>query len=128
MQRSRKMNLIKKTARDAALALPLFAAASALIEWKKMPLSIIIGGALCLVNIRGLAWGVQGLLGTGKATGRMIFFSMFRLLMLFIILSLLVYLKLVNIFGILTGLTIVFVLLMVEGLRCARHPIDGNHS
>jgi hypothetical protein len=114
------MNLIKKTAKDAALALPLLAAASALIEWKKLPLSIIIGGALGLANIKGIAWGVQGLMGTGKATGRMVFFSMFRLLMLFIILSLLVYLKLVNIFGILTGLTTVFVLLLIEGFRFAQ--------
>jgi hypothetical protein len=122
------MNLIKKTAKDAVFTLTFFAAASAFIEWKKMPLSILIGGALCLANIKGLAWGVQGILGSGKATGRMIFFSMFRLLALFIILSLLVYLKLVNIFGILTGLTIVFVLLMIEGLRISRHPADGDHS
>ncbi len=116
------MNLIKKTTRDGVLVLPLLAATAAFFEWKKLPMSILVGGVLGLANIRGLAWGVQGLLGTGRATGRMIFFSMFRLLMLFIILSILVYLKLVNIFGILTGLTAVFVILMIEGFRLARQP------
>jgi hypothetical protein len=120
------MNLIRETAKKALLVLPLAAAASALLKWRLLPLSIIVGGVLGLVNIRGLAWGVEGLLGTHKATGRLIFFTMFRLLILFITLILLVALRLVNVFGILVGLTIVFVLLLIEGYRISQNPDDDG--
>lgn len=114
------MDLIKRIYKRSVFVFIPLAAASAFIEWKKLPLSIIIGGVLGLVNVRVLAWSVRGLLGSQKATGRMIVFSMLRLLMLFIILSALVYLRLVNIFGILIGLTAVFVLIITEGLRHAK--------
>jgi hypothetical protein len=120
------MDLIKKTAKKAFFVLPLVAAASALFGWKLFPLSVVVGGVLGLVNIRGLAWGVEGLLGTHRATGRMIFFSMFRLLILFITLILLVALRLVNVFGILVGLTIVFVLLLIEGYRISKKSADSS--
>ncbi len=100
--------------------LPFVAAVSMLLRWKLFPISVIIGGVLGLVNIRGLARGVEGFLGTHKPTGSMIFFSMFRLLILFTTLILLVALRVVNVFGILVGLTIVFVLLLVEGYRIAK--------
>ncbi len=114
------MDLITRIAKKALLVLIPLALLSAFIEWKKLPASVLIGGILGLANIKGLAWGVRGLLGNGKATGRMIFFSMFRLFLLFIVLALLVYLKLVNVFGILAGFTVIFILLMIEGLRYAK--------
>jgi len=119
------MDLIKRIYKKSFLVLIPFALLSALIEWKKLPLSIIIGGALGFANIKGLAWGVRGLIGTGKATGRMIIFSMMRLFLLFMILSILVYLRLVNVFGILAGFTVIFVLLLTEGLRFAKDA-DGH--
>ena len=119
------MDLIKRIYKKSFLALIPLAILSALIEWKRLPASILIGGALGFANIKGLAWGVRGLLGTGKATGRMVFFSMFRLFLLFAILSALVYLKLVNIFGILIGLTVIFLLLITEGLKYAKNPSDS---
>ena len=115
------MDLIKRIYRKSFLVLIPLAMLSALIEWKKLPMSIIIGGALGFANIKGLAWGVRGLTGTGRATGRMILFSMFRLFLLFAILSLLVYLRLVNVFGILAGFTVIFALLMIEGLKYAKN-------
>ncbi len=119
------MDLIKRIYKKSFLVLIPLAFLSAIIEWKKLPLSIIIGGALGFANIKGLAWGVRGLLGTGKATGRMIIFSMIRLFLLFAILSLLVYLRLVNVFGILAGFTVIFVLLLTEGLRYAKNADNG---
>ena len=114
------MDLVRKIQTSSLIVLFPLAALSAFLEWKKLPLSVIIGGALGLVNLRGLAWGVQGLLGTGKATGRMLFFSQFRIIMLFFVLAALVYLKLVNIFGILAGFTVVFSMVIIEGLKYAR--------
>ena len=121
------MDLIKRIYKKSFLVLLPLALLSALIEWKKLPASIIIGGALGLANVRGIAWGVRGLIGSEKATGRMIVFSMFRLFLLFAVLSLLVYMKLVNVFGILIGFTVIFALLLIEGLRYARTADSEKH-
>ncbi len=120
MQKNRTMDLIRKIYRSSLLVLIPVSVLSAFIEWKKLPASIIIGGILGLLNIKGLAWGVEGLLGTYKANAKMIIFSSFRLLALCIIIAVLVYLKLVNIFGILVGFTIIFTMLVIEGLKYAK--------
>ena len=109
------------------LLFPL-AAASACIEWKKLPLSILLGGILGLLNIKALAWGVQGLLGSHKASARMLFFSQFRLVMFFLILAALVYLKVVNIFGILAGITVVFSMVVIEGLKHAKKSTQNQEK
>jgi hypothetical protein len=114
------MDLVRKIQKSSLIVLLPLAALSAFLEWKKLPLSVLIGGALGLANLRGLAWGVRGLLGAEKATARMLFFSQFRIIMLFFVLAAIVYLKLVNIFGILAGFTVVFSMVIIEGLKYAR--------
>jgi len=120
LRENRTMELVKKIFRSALLILLPLAAASAFLDWKKLPLSILAGGLLGFLNVKGLAWGVEGLIGSQRASGRMVIFSLFRLLMLFITLSLLVYLGIVNIFGVLAGLTVIFVLVATEGLKYAK--------
>ncbi|MDA8431401.1 MAG: hypothetical protein M0Z60_00385 [Nitrospiraceae bacterium] len=115
------MDLIKQIYKKGLLILLPLAFLSAFMEWKKLPAGILAGGALGLANLKGLAWGVRGLFGTGRAGGVMVFFSIFRLMMLFAILALLVYLRLVNVFGVLIGFTVIFLLVMIEGLRYAKH-------
>jgi hypothetical protein len=122
------MDLIRRINKKAVVALIVCAALSAFVEWKKLPVSIIIGGILGLANIKGLSWSVEGLMGTYRATGKMIFFSIFRLVILCVIISLLVYLKLVNIFGILIGFTVIFTLLITEGLKYAEKIRAGDKS
>ncbi len=114
------MDLIRKINKNSLTLLLPVAAVSALFEWKKLPVSILTGGALGLLNIKALAWGVQGLLGAYKPTAKMLFFSQFRLVILFLLLTLLVYLKLVNIFGIIAGFTIVFGMVIREGLKYSK--------
>ena len=114
------MDLVRKIQKSSLIVLFPLATLSAILEWKKLPLSVLAGGALGLVNLRGLAWGVQGLLGTEKASARMLFFSQFRIIMLFFVLAALVYLKLVNIFGILAGFTVVFSMVIIEGLKYSK--------
>jgi hypothetical protein len=114
------MVLVSKIQKSSLIVLFPLAALSAFLDWKKLPLSVLIGGALGLLNLRGLAWGVQGLLGTQKATTRMLFFSQFRIIMLFFVLAVIIYLKLVNVFGILAGFTVVFSMVIIEGLKYAR--------
>ncbi len=118
------MELIKKIYRKSIIALIPLAILSAFIEWKKLPISIIIGGLLGLANIKGLAWGVEGFFGQNKAGGPMVLFSMIRLTLLIIIIAILLYLKLVNIIGVLIGLTVIFTVLMIEGVKYARNLPD----
>ena len=99
-------------------------AASAFIEWWRLPAGVLVGGILALINFQGLVRGARGLLaGAGKGMGKMIFLSQFRLIMLFMVLALIMYLKLVNIFGILAGFTIVFVVVLIEGYRDSRRSV-----
>jgi len=111
--------LIKRTYKQSIIILLPVSILSAFIEWKKLPLSILVGGILGLVNLRGIVRGVQGLIGHGSP-GKLIFLSIFRLGILASILTILVIYKLVNIFGILIGFTIVVIAIIKEGLRAAK--------
>jgi len=115
--------MIRRINRQSLFVVIPLAAISAFIDWKRLPASILIGGALALANLKGLHWGVTGLLNPeeGKeAKGKLVFFSMFRLLIVFAVLAILIYLRLVNVIGVLVGLTVVFFLLIKEGLKEAR--------
>jgi Ca2+/Na+ antiporter len=111
------MDLIRKIFKKSVIILIPLAALSSLIEPKKLPAGIIAGGILALLNIKGLAWGVEGLIGAEKATAKMLFLSQFRLVVLFVVITVLVYLRIVNVFGLLLGLTVVFALVLIEGYR-----------
>ncbi len=115
--------MIKRVSRQALITLGVLGGLSAFIDWKRLPLSIIIGGLLALANFRGLHWGVTGLFSSEEASesrGKLVFFSVFRLLILFALLALLLYLRLVNVIGILAGLTVVFFFIVIEGFREAK--------
>lgn len=111
------MDLIRSIYKKAVIILIPLAVLSSLIEPKKLPAGILVGGILALLNIKGLAWGVEGLIGSEKASAKILFLSQFRLVMLFLVITVLVYLKIVNIFGVLVGLTVVFALVLIEGYR-----------
>ena len=115
------MNLfIKRTYKLAIIILLPLSILSAFIEWKRLPISILVGGILGLVNLRGISRGVEGLVGTHNPTGKLVFFSLFRLTILAAILTILVIYKLVNIFGVLIGFTVVVIVIIKEGLRAAK--------
>lgn len=116
------MNLVKRTFKQSVIILLPLSILSAFIEWKKLPLSILIGGILGLVNLRSLARGVEGLIGTYRPTGKLVIFSLLRLTILACILTILLFYRLVNPFGLLIGFTVVFISILKEGLRCAREP------
>ncbi len=120
------MDLIRKIYKKSVIILIPLAALSCLIEPKKLPAGIIVGGILALLNIKGLAWGVEGLIGSERATAKMLFLSQFRLVMLFIVIAALVYLRIVNVFGLLVGLTVVFALVLIEGYRHSRRDMDDQ--
>jgi hypothetical protein len=114
------MNLIKRIHRQGTIILILLAAVSALYEWKKLPLSILVGGALGLANLKGLAWGLKDFAISPRPTGKVIFLGIGRFFILSCILIILALLRLINFLGILIGFTVVFILILKEGLRVAR--------
>jgi hypothetical protein len=114
------MILLKRIYKKAILILLPLALLSAFIEWKKLPMSILIGGILGLINLRGLARGVYSIVGTYRPTAKMIISTIFRLGFLAVVLIILFAYKVVNVFGILIGFTVVFILIITEGLRIAK--------
>lgn len=111
------MEIIRRLYKQAVLVVLLVAAGSLLIEPKKLPLSIILGGLLGILNLKGLSWGIESLLHSQKATTKLIFLTFLRLGILASVITALAILRLINLFGILIGFTIVFVLLIKEGLK-----------
>jgi len=114
------MTLLTRIYKRAVFILVPLALLSAFIEWKKLPFSILIGGILGLINLRGLARGVYSIVGTYRPTAKIVISTILRLGFLAVVLILLFALKVVNVFGILIGFTVVFVLIMTEGLRAAK--------
>ena len=111
--------MIKKIARNTAIILIPSAVVSAFIPLENLPFSIMIGGLLGILNLRALAWSVEGIIGTSSPNMKMLFFSQFRFVMLALIVVLLAYLKLVNMVGIMAGFSVVFIQVLVVGHRNA---------
>lgn len=114
------MEIIKKIYKQSAFILVPAAALSALVDWKKLPVSILIGGVIALTNLKGLVWGIEGSIGTQKAATKLVFFSLLRLSIVFTILVILVLLRLINIIGVIIGFTAVFILFLKEGFKSAK--------
>ena len=90
------------------------------IEPQKLPRGILLGGLFGFFNLRQLSRNVTGLVGSEKATLKLVFLSMTRLLFLITAIFLLVYYQIVNVFGLLFGLTVVFALILIEGARVSK--------
>jgi hypothetical protein len=112
--------LVKRTIRLSAIILLPLSIFSAFMWGRKLAMSMLIGGILGLVNLRGLARGVEGLISSSRPTGKIIFFSFLRLTALAVILGLLFYYRAVDFLGILIGFTIVFATIITEGLRSVK--------
>ncbi len=63
---------------------------------------------------------MEGFFGSKSATAKLLFTGMLRLLFLGAAIVALIYYEVVNIFGLLFGFTVVFILIMVEGFRVGR--------
>lgn len=79
-----------------------------------------MGWLFGILNLRQLSRNIEGLVGTEKATFKLVFLSMTRLLVLFAAIFLLIYYRVVNVFGLLIGFTVVFVLILIEGAKVAK--------
>ena len=102
------------------IILPSMLLAGYFIEPRKIPLGIFMGALLGIVNLRQLSRNVEGFFGSQSATAKLLFMGMLRLLFLGTAIVALIYFKIVNIFGLLFGFTVVFVLIMAEGFKVSK--------
>jgi len=128
------MALIKRVTKKSVILIFLLILLSFLVDWKDerlrfialfgnpglVTVSILIGGIIGLANLKGLVWGIESLLGTHRASSRMVFLSLLRLFILFAVIIILVVMRLMNLFGFLIGMTVVFLVLIGEALRMAK--------
>ncbi len=114
------MNLLKRVTRKSLIILLLSAAVSAFYQWSEVPLGIIAGGVFGILNLRGLVIAVEGLVGSERATAMIVFMSMTRLFLLFVSIFILIWFKIINVLGMLFGFTVVFVFILIEGLKVAK--------
>lgn len=93
---------------------------SLVFGWEKVPLGILAGWFFGVLNFRALSRNVTGLLASEKAVTLIVLKSMTRILTLFAAVAFLLYIKVINAFGLLFGFTVVFALILLEGLREGR--------
>ncbi len=86
----------------------------------RFSLGILMGGLVGIVNLRGIIWGVNALLGVELARAKMMFLSMFRIMVIFSVLLILIILKAIDPYGLLIGFTVVFIIIVIEGLKASR--------
>ncbi len=136
------MNLTKKVTKKSLFVILPLVLLSLLVNWRAghlrfvalfgnpdfMTLSIVIGGILGIANLRGLVWGIDSLLGTYKANTKLVFLSLFRLGILFAIIIILVVLRLINLLGLVAGMTVVFVILIMEAVKMAKEQGKEENS
>lgn len=82
----------------------------------KLPFSIIVGGLLALLNLTGLGRGLRIHLDTDRPAMKLLFLSIFRLIILFSIIIALAVMRAVTLMGLAAGFTVVLAMLMFEGL------------
>jgi hypothetical protein len=113
------IDLIKRVSRSGLVILLALSALSALYEWKQFPVSILLGGVLGLLNLKGLAWGLRDF-AQYRPSGKVIFLSLLRFFLMAVILISLVVARKIHPVGVLIGFTVVFALIIREGLRMAK--------
>lgn len=85
----------------------------------KFAFNLMLGGLTALVNLRGIVWTMQTLLGTDKARSKILFLSFLRLLVLglfFVILGIFGFLVP---FALLISFSLIFLIIFKEGLITA---------
>ncbi len=113
--------MIKKIYKQSIIALVILSAIAAFVEWKRLPISILTGGLIGLVNLKGIAWGIKGLSGEDKQiTGRFLVFSFLRMIGIALFLVVLFMYEIVSVIGVALGFTLVMAILVKEGLKSAR--------
>jgi hypothetical protein len=109
------MVMTNKVYKQAAFIVIPLAIASAFIEPVKLPLGILTGALLAIVNFRGMIKNLEGLIGADRPTVKLVFMSIVRLVVIFAIIIALAVAKAVNLLGLMVGFTVIVVLVVKEG-------------
>lgn len=114
------MEILKSVIKKSIFVIIPALAISAFIEPRRLPLGIFLGWLFGIFNLRALTRNVRGLVGAEKATARMVFLNIGRLLTIFAAIFILVYYRIVNIIGLLIGFTVVFTFILIEGWKMGK--------
>jgi hypothetical protein len=114
------MEILKGVIKKSIFVILPLIAGSVFIEPKRLPLGIMFGWLIGIVNLRALSRNVRVFLGTEKATAKIVIMSMIRLFVLFSAIAILVYYRIINVFGFLVGFTIVLFFILIEGFRSGK--------
>ncbi len=115
------MEILKRVIKKSIFIIVPAVIISFFYEAQKLPLGIFLGWLFGVVNLRTLSRNVEGLVGSEKATVKIVILSMFRLLALFAVIFFVIYYKVVNVFGLLFGFTVVFILILIEGAKVGKN-------
>jgi hypothetical protein len=115
------MEILKRVAYKTILIIvPCAIISGFFYDWKKLPLGIIAGGLFGILNLRGLIRSIEGFINSNMLSTKLILMSFTRLFILFSAIFILLWFKIINVFGLLFGFTVVFVLILVEGMKAAK--------
>lgn len=111
------MEILKRVIKKSTMIIVPAVAVSFVYGWDKVPAGIIAGWVLGIINLRSLSRNVKGLIGSERATAKLVFLSLTRLLAVLAVIAVLLYMGVIHVFGLLFGFTVVFALILVEGYR-----------
>ncbi len=100
-------------------------------RWWLLPLSILFGGALGLLNFRWLAIAVERVyLRPGATPGlsnmAAVIINVLKLSVIFIVLFVVIKWQLLHVFGLVGGLSLCFLAILWEGATLMRHNLEGS--
>jgi hypothetical protein len=119
------MDILKGVIRKSIILIIPAIIIAIFFEWEKVPAGILAGAVFGILNLRSLVKSVEGFIGAKKVMAILMFSSAFRLLGLFAVVTVLVYFKAVDVFGLLFGFTVVFLMILVEGYKAANKDSDA---
>lgn len=128
--------IIKGVAKKTALIVSLAAVASLVFaflrgvdqRWWFLPLSVLFGGLLGLLNFRWLAIAVERVYLRQGATPVVsnlaaVIISLLKLSLIFVILFVVIKLQLLHVFGMVAGLSLCFLAILWEGATLMKHNL-----
>ena len=120
--------LVQKVRKRAIVLLPVLAGASFFLG-RVYPLPVLVGGVVGLLHLSGVGITAKAVtLGAGQAKtwmkGLLWTFSVFRLLVVALVLAVLVRFGRMDVLGLLAGLMAIYAIVLVEGLLDARRSLS----
>ncbi|MCK4911438.1 MAG: ATP synthase subunit I [Thermodesulfovibrionales bacterium] len=109
--------LIRRFSKTALVVWGIAIVLAALLFSKQVAFGVIVGGAMGLLNMRGMARGVTGLDINNPRPARMFFGGAVRLVVICAAIVLIAMTRSVNLLGLLAGFILVVFVVVAEGVR-----------